>query len=261
MTTAGEIYDYIDSFAPFDTAMDFDNVGLLVGAREISSKKVLVSLDVTSATILEALEKGAKIIVSHHPIIFSPLKNLLSDSIPFLAAAAGVTVISAHTNLDIAVGGVNDTLARAAGVSFTEGTDSSCCLYGTFEKEYNSSEELCGKLCEALSCKGIRFTSRKGRIKSVCVACGAGGSSIFSAAKRGTDALITGEIKHHELLFAKEKNIAVFDVGHYCSENLIVRELIKKLSEKFPSCCFISSETGGDGTDYYVNTERNKNGT
>ena len=250
MITAGEIYDYIDSFAPFETAMGFDNVGLLVGSRKKETDKVLVSLDVTSRTISEATEIGAGIIISHHPIIFNPLRTLSSDSIPYLAVSSGITVISAHTNLDIADGGVNDTLAKKAGVIFESGTDVSCRLFGEFESEYENASEAAEELCKNLNCKGIRFTRRSGAIKSVCVACGAGGDSIFAAAEMEVDALITGEIKHHELIYANERNIAVFDVGHYCSEAMIVDELVKRLSEKFSSACFVVSETGGDGAEY-----------
>ncbi len=251
MITAGEIYEYIDSIAPFETAMSFDNVGLLVGSEETITEKVLVSLDVSSKTLQEANEIGARIIVSHHPIIFNPLKKLLSDSVPYKAASLGITVISAHTNLDIAECGVNNTLADRAGVIYENGTDSSCHLFGRFSKEYDEAEELADDLCCALRCKGVRFTERNGKIRSVCIACGAGGDSIFAAAAKDVDAVITGEIKHHELLYAMEKNIAVFDVGHYYSEALIVDVLVKRLSERFRNVDFIASKTGGDGIEYY----------
>ena len=249
MTTAGEIYDYIDSFAPFDTAMDFDNVGLLVGAREISSKKVLVSLDVTSATILEALEKGAKIIVSHHPIIFSPLKNLLSDSIPFLAAAAGVTVISAHTNLDIAENGVNDTLALSIGVNIQKRFVEDCTLYGELDREM-SCREFAESIKNSLGLKGLRFTDTGKNIRKITVSCGAGGECVFSAAKNGCDAIVTGEIKHHLINFANDNNIAVFDLGHFQSEDMIIPLLVKKLNEQFPDTEFEQAESDSDSILY-----------
>ena len=76
MTSALEIYEYIDSFAPFDSAMGFDNVGLLVGDMNAKSEKVLLALDITSDVIEEAVKKNVSIIVTHHPIIFNPLKRL-----------------------------------------------------------------------------------------------------------------------------------------------------------------------------------------
>ena len=81
MVTAKEIYDYIDSFAPFETAMSFDNVGILIGDSDICADKALLALDITSEIINEAVEKGISLIVTHHPIIFSPLRAVSSISL------------------------------------------------------------------------------------------------------------------------------------------------------------------------------------
>ena len=102
MTVVKDIYDFIDKIAPFDTKMDFDNVGILIGDKNALVKKCIVTLDISSKVIDEAIQKDANLIVSHHPIIFNPLKNLMCDSLPYLLVANNINVICAHTNLDIA---------------------------------------------------------------------------------------------------------------------------------------------------------------
>lgn len=251
MISAGEIYDYIDSIAPFSTAMDFDNVGLLIGSRESSSELVILALDLTGEVLEEAVEKGAGIVVTHHPVIFSPLKKLSPDSIQYKAVSRGITVICAHTDLDIAPGGVNDSLAAAIGVISENGTDEDCFLVGKI-KESLSASELADRIIEALDCKGIRFTDRNGNISRVAVACGAGGGSIFAAAQAGADAFVTGEIKHHELIFARENNIAVFDLGHFRSEDHIMEILKNRLSSRFDNAVFEKAASDMEYTIYRV---------
>ncbi len=241
MISAGLIYDKIQSFAPFETAMDFDNVGLLIGNTEQKSDIVLLALDITSDIINEAIIKKAKIIVTHHPIIFHPLKKISSESLVFKLVKNDITVISAHTNLDLAKGGVNDTLANTIGVFSENGTNDDCLLVGTLQNEF-TSESFAQHIKNVLNCCGLRFTKRYGKIRRVGVACGAGGESIFAAAAENADAFVTGEIKHHELLYAQEKNIAVYDLGHFRSEDLIINKLTSYLSESFPDTTFVHSE-------------------
>lgn len=249
MIAAREIMNYINEIAPFSTAMSFDNSGLLIGDTEQTSETVLLALDVTSEVIEEAVDSGAKIIISHHPVIFNPLKSIEKNSIPYLVVKNDITVISAHTNLDIAEAGVNNTLADYVGVVSENGTDSECLLIGELEKEI-SSEEFAYRIKSALSCRGLRYSKRNGTIKRVGISCGAGGSNIFAAESAGAEAFVTGEIKHHEILFANEKNIAVFDIGHFRSEDMIIPELALILGEKFTDTVFKQAEGDKDKMIY-----------
>ena len=249
MVKAAEILNYINEIAPFDTAMGFDNVGLLIGNAEQTSETVLLALDVTSEVTEEAVSAGAKIIISHHPIIFTPLKSIETNSIPYLSVKNDITVISAHTNLDIADGGVNDTLAESVGVLSDSKTDSECLLIGELKNELRS-EEFAMKIKGALSSRGLRYTDRIGKIKKVGISCGAGGGNIFQAASEGVDAFVTGEIKHHEILFASERNIAVFDIGHFRSEDIIIPKLAFILGKKFPHTLFKQAESDKDKIMY-----------
>ena len=116
MATVKEIYQSIDQWAPFATQMDFDNSGFLVGRGSAVVDKVLVALDITRTVIEEAEQLGAQLIVSHHPVIFRPLKSLTDGDLTgenvLRMAEKGIAAICAHTNLDAAQGGVNCRLAQ-----------------------------------------------------------------------------------------------------------------------------------------------------
>lgn len=114
--TVGNIYEVIDGIAPFGSCMEWDNVGLLIGDKSTPVTGLLVTLDVTPAAVSEAQRLGANCIVSHHPVIFSPMRRLDTRSVPALCLKAGVSVISAHTNYDFAPAGVNYALACALGL-------------------------------------------------------------------------------------------------------------------------------------------------
>lgn len=108
-----DIYKFIDNIAPFDTALNFDNVGLLVGNMDDSIKKVLISLDITRDVVLEAQSFGADLIISHHPVIFNPIKNIDFNSTIHLLCKFSISALCAHTNLDLSEYGVNKCLADA----------------------------------------------------------------------------------------------------------------------------------------------------
>lgn len=251
MICAKEIYEAINEFAPFETAMGFDNAGLLVGSEECSAETVLLALDATKKVLEEAVSKKASIIVTHHPVIFDPLRQLLADSIPYLAAKYGITIISAHTNLDIARGGVNDSLAAALEVQSEAVFDEDCALVGTLEHPF-SCRELAGEIKNRLHLKGLRYSDSNRQLRRVLVSCGAGGGNVFLAEKLHADAIITGEIKHHLIHEAAEHGMAVFDLGHFQSEDLIIPLLVKKLQEAFPGTAFLQAEADSDGMEYYI---------
>ena len=116
MASVKDIYSAVDRLAPFETQMDFDNAGFLVGRGEKEVSALLVALDITKEVVEEAVELGCQLIVSHHPVIFHPVKALTDESVTgeilLALAEQGVAAICAHTNLDAAQAGVNDCLAQ-----------------------------------------------------------------------------------------------------------------------------------------------------
>ena len=104
MMTVGDIYDYIQQKAPFETAEPWDNSGLLVGDRHAEVSTVLVALDITTATVEQAVKMGAQLVVSHHPVIFDPLRTVTPDLPVYRLVRSGVAALCAHTNLDKTAG-------------------------------------------------------------------------------------------------------------------------------------------------------------
>lgn len=127
MSTVTHIYDAIDRLAPFWLTMDFDNTGILIGDRNREVSCALLALDCTPAVVEQARQLGAQLIITHHPVIFHPLKRVNEDAVVYLLIRSDIAVISAHTNLDIAQGGVNDALASAIGPARLQGA-------GTFKR-------------------------------------------------------------------------------------------------------------------------------
>ena len=248
MTKVKDIYEYIDSFAPFDTAEEWDNVGVLVGDKSAEVTKALLALDITNDVVEEAHKSGAQLIISHHPVIFGGLKKLPSSSPVYKAAVYGIACLCAHTNLDRSpVFGVNTALAEAAGLVDCERSEAGVILFTAKTKEPLTPEQLAAQLKERFSMGAVSFTSRGDKITKVGLSSGGGGGEIFAAASQGCDAFITGEIKHHELIFANENGISTFILGHYKSEDVVLEPLAKKLSEVFTDAAFIKSAVFTDG--------------
>ena len=251
MTTVKDILDYFEEFAPVADAMDFDNCGLLVGDKSREISRVLLSLDITPEVVFEAVENDCELIVSHHPVIFSPLKRLDINSAAYLLAKHEIAAVCMHTNLDLSERfGVNLCLAEAIGVKNPVKSDLGECMFiGTLTSE-RTAEEFAAVVKTALSCEGLRYTCAQPTVKTVAVACGAGGSDIFAAAEEGADVLVTGEIKHHEINAANELGVNVIDAGHFKSEDIVISKLKEKLCGQFPEIIFTKSKNYSDKMKY-----------
>lgn len=244
-----DVYNYIDTFAPFDTAMEFDNVGILVGDENADVARAVIALDITPEVVYEAREKSAQLIVSHHPIIFNPIKKLVAGTVPYLLAESGIGAVCAHTNLDFSADGTNTAMFNALGLQDSEPLGACGGLVGTFPAKM-TAREFAELVKDSFHCDGLRFSDCGKKITKVAVAAGAAGEGIFAAKPHDVQAFVTGEIKHHEILFARENGIAVFDVGHRKCEELVVPVLYKRLSAKFPDIEFFQSQKYTDGIQY-----------
>ena len=249
MTTVYDIYKYIDSFAPFDTAMDFDNVGILVGDKNACVNKVIVALDVTANVVREAQKEGANLIISHHPVIFKPMKKLDSNHVVYMLAQCGLNVISAHTNLDISNPGVNTCFAEAMCLEEFTLTDG-MALGNLSEENPLTPKQLAEYTKEKLHCEGVRYTDSSNKIKRVALAGGACGSYIYRAKELGADAFVTGEVKHNVILEANDMGLTIIEAGHYKTEDLVTDLLVEKLSRQFEKVEFKKSKTFSDCIKY-----------
>jgi len=246
MTSVNEIYKYLCGLAPLELQMGFDNSGFQIGRLSKEVKKVLLALDVTDAVVQEAVEFGAELIVSHHPLIFSAIKTIDSSDAEgerlLKLAENGIAVISMHTNLDIAAGGVNDVLIDILGAKAESTLDSeNCGRVGHLESPMELPVFL--DICKAkLNTKGLRYFNAGKPVHRIAVMGGAGADSIEDAFKHGCDTYVTSDIKYHQFLRAAEMGINLIDADHFCTENPIIPVLRDKLAQAFPTVEFSVSE-------------------
>lgn len=208
MATVQGIYDFLDKMAPFESAMDFDNCGILVGDKNRFVKRVILALDITTDVVYEAQKMNAELIISHHPVIFKGIKNLEFNTPISLLCKFGISAICAHTNLDLAKEGVNFHLAKKIGLenlSSLAAIKNGCSLglIGDLSSSLNC-KEFAKMVKEKLDCNGVRYTFRNScKINRVAVCSGSGGEFVELAKNLGVDAFVTGEIKHSQILKAK----------------------------------------------------------
>ncbi|MBE6758713.1 MAG: Nif3-like dinuclear metal center hexameric protein [Ruminococcaceae bacterium] len=241
MTTTGMIYDYLNSLAPFETQMGFDNSGLLIGSVQRQVDRVMVALDASLPAAVQAAERHCQLLITHHPVIFRPAKSISGDGAVYRLISGGVDVISAHTNLDIAEGGVNSCLADAlgfAGFERPEWLELGVC--GTLDRA-TSAAELGEYVAKKLACDGVRVVDGGKPVRSVALIGGSGGSE-WSTLADHVDALITGEARHNEIIEARDAGFTLIIAGHYETESVVVAPLCRMLSERFPEVEFICAD-------------------
>ena len=226
-----DIYDYLNEIAPFDTAEEWDNCGLTIGSFFKDVKKVYIALDVTSDVIEDAFSFGADLVITHHPLIFSPVSQIHSDGVVYKAVASGMSFVASHTCLDKAEGGVNHCLANKVGIKSLKTSENDDFLkFG--EIEPCNAEDFAMKIKSVLG-GTVSFTDTGETIKTIALCSGSGGDLVAEAKNIGADAFLTGEAKHHEYLLSKELCISMFVAGHFETENIVCEYLYNTLKKKF----------------------------
>lgn len=242
--TVQDIFDFFDEKAPFASAEEWDNPGLLVGDPHREVKRVLVALDATAGAVDTAVALGADLIVTHHPVIFAPLKRLDTNSLPYRLAHEGIALIAAHTNLDKAAGGVNDTLAERLGLENVTVAEDGFTRIGVLPEEM-TARNFAAHVAKALDTP-VRYAGES-PVTTVAV-CGGGGGDFIDGCVGLADAYVTGEVKHHEWLSAADQ-IGVVEAGHYATEVPVVDTLAGWLEEAYPE---LSVTVYRDGDPYDV---------
>ena len=236
MVKISNIYDFLKEKAPLELCESWDNSGMLINANS-ETDKVLLTLDVTDEVINEAIEKGCQLIISHHPIIFKPLKTLSSNDIVFKLIQNNISVISMHTNLDATENGVNDVLAQILGLKNIE-------VFANIgrkgEVEATSVKIFVNKVAKILNTK-LKYTLPEKEIKSIAIIGGSAGGYWKNALIEGVDLFLTGEASHHDALDAIHENMPIIIAGHWNTEVIILESLKKELETKFSNIAFIIS--------------------
>ena len=239
-----EVIRTLEHFAPLPLQEDYDNAGLQVGLTEAEVSGVLLCLDVTEQVIEEAEAKGCNMIVSHHPLIFRRLNHLTDENMVqrcvISAIRKGITIVSMHTNLDSASGGVNYMIARQLGLKAesiqlidtheVEGVEGGSCIIGELP-EALSAEAYINKVKEKFHAGCVMTNELLQRpIKRIAVCGGAGSFCLSKAINAGADAFLTGEMHYHDY-FDHEQEIQITVIGHYESEQY-TRELLEQIIHK-----------------------------
>ena len=262
MPTVREIEQALFELAPGEAAMEWDNVGHLLGDPDRAVERVLVALDITEGVADEAIASGCQLVVAHHPVMncrWTPVQNIRDDTFQghlFLKLLRNnVSAICMHTNLDIAWGGVNDALAQRLELV----DPGPLCENGLGRVgEYPESVALADYVrfvCQALGCNGLRYADAGKPVRRVAVGGGACGEFEEDAIRAGCDTFVTADLSYHQFLDAAGKGINLIDAGHFPTEDPVCYRLIDYLTERFPGLSVAKSDSHREVIQYYVEGE------
>lgn len=263
MTTVKDIIQCVQEIAPVYMKESWDRVGLNCGHMDAPVSKVLVALDPFEAVCREAKEIDAQLLVTHHALLWE--QGFLTDE-----SAQGKNALylienhiahfNAHTNLDCAPGGVNDTLAQALGLQDIQvvspvGTDEQGRDYGLLRMGTLSQQPLSDFLNTvktALGCQGLRYVNCGKPVSRVAVGGGACAGSLKQAALAGCDTFVTADVRYNQFWDAKELGVNLIDAGHFHTENPVCAILASAISAKFPELTVVISKNHGDCMNFFA---------
>ena len=262
MTTVNDILQYIETLAPAYMKEDWDNVGLNCGHRHRPVKKILLALDPFTHVCREAKEWGADLLVTHHALLWNP--GFITDADvqgrnTLFLIENGIAHINAHTNLDMAPGGVNDVLAQKLGlenirVMTPKGTDAAGTPYGLLhmgQVQEQHLEDFLHTVKAALHCDGLRYVNGEKPVRTVAVGGGSCGGGLYEALAAGCDTFVTADIKYNQFWDARELGLNLIDAGHFHTENPVIAVLAEKIAARFPDVEIKISETHRDCMKFY----------
>jgi len=251
------VLNALQVIAPLEFAESWDNVGLLVGNRNRNVVRVMTCLTLTTTTLEEAIESNVELIVCHHPIPFKPLAKITDDSITgkllIGAIEARIAIYSPHTAWDNARTGINQQLADTLGLEkikplqdFAQGGASDDAVgvgrYGRLP-EPATIESVMERLRVAIPTMQVRHTHTANHVLSkIGIVCGSGGSMLSLVARRGCDAMLTGEATYHQCLEAESLGIAMLLIGHHASESFAMKHLASQLQAVLPEIQVTTSQ-------------------
>lgn len=257
-----DIISHLEAWAPKTLIDSWDNTGFQVGREEDKVENILVALDLDKNTLEKAKENNTDLIITHHPLIFKPLNKILSSdptgSIVLDLIKNNIAVYNAHSNLDLAIGGVSDQLAKRLNMMNVENLrqvtiiedneNSNLYGYGRIgDMETTILEDFIKILKSSLDLdKLIIYDNKlKKTIGKVAVCGGSGSDFIADACALGADVYITGDIKYHEAQYAYERGLTLIDIGHFHSEKFIVPAIKSYILEEFKSLNVETIELSG----------------
>lgn len=259
MATVNDILKFMETVAPRSMKMDWDNVGLLCGSRNTTVSKLLIALDPFEHVCQEAADWGAELIVTHHPIIFQPMKSITDETSIgrgiMCLCRNGISAINAHTNLDQAPGGVNDVLAQVLELQDIQIIDPMGePAYGLLRcgtTTVNNLQDFLAHVKETLGCDGLRYVDGGKPVGKVAVGGGSCAGAMLEALDAGCDTFVTADVKYNQFWDAKDLGMNLIDAGHFHTENPVINVIAKKIAAAFPEIEVKISETHGECMKFY----------
>lgn len=243
MATVRDVTRILQEIAPDDLAESWDNVGLLVGNPNQEIQRILLALDPSLSLLKEATAINADLIITHHPVIFHPLKAIRTDEVTGQllnrAIRENISIIGCHTNFDSAAGGVSEILATQLSLkqsvpllaSHGSGQDTQCGLgrIGTYQSPV-TAEEFLRRLSQVTRASWLLEAGIRPETVSRIAVCGGSCSDFAPAAlQQGADVFVTAEVKHAAARWAEDAGLWLIDGGHFATENLAITFLQEKL--------------------------------
>ncbi len=255
MALVSEILDFLWTVAPESEKEPWDNIGHLVGRSTVPVDKILVALDITVPVIHEAAERGAQLIVSHHPVIWDTHKHItdrvFQQEKTLLLIENHIAAICMHTNLDKAQDGVDDTLVQTLGLRpvapLAEGCIGRICQL----PEPMALTDFLSLAKTRLCANGLRYADAKRPVYRIATGCGSCGEYLHEAIAAGCDTFLTGDIKYNYFIDALGCGINLIDAVHYPTEAPIVAKLVDKLQAEFPEISVEIARTMAQPDQYY----------
>ena len=241
-----DVMNIIEKEYPLNYALSWDNVGLLVGRDDKEVKKIYIALDATDKVIDEAVKNGADMLITHHPMIFSPIKKI--HNLDFVGGRIlkliqnDISYYAMHTNYDVLgmaelSGKIMDLQnGEVLDVTYTdeEGNPEGIGRIGNLEKDM-TLEECCVYVKHRLELGSLKvFGDMQKKVHRLAISPGSGKSSIAVALEKGADVLVTGDIGHHDGIDAVEQGLAVIDAGHYGTEYIFIEDMKQFFEKKLP---------------------------
>ena len=255
MTTVADILAFLDTLAPRSLKMDWDNCGLLCGRPGREVRRILVALDPFDTVIDEAIRVKADLLVTHHPLIFrNGLMAVNEDTeagrCVLKLVENGIAAINAHTNLDIAPGGINDVLAQTLALAGIETIGEEGLLRrGTVSAQ--PLPQFLAHVKQALGCDGLRYVDGGRPVTTVAVGGGACADEMEEALSAGCDTFVTSDVKYNQFRTAFQLGLNLIDAGHFHTENPAMPVLRDKLQAAFPEVEVLFSDSHRDCMKFF----------
>lgn len=265
MAKVSDITEFIENIAPLRLAESWDPVGLQIGDPQQTIEKVMLCLDMTTSSLIKAVENDIDLVVTHHPLIFSPIPSVRADNrnqkLIYELIRNNISVYSAHTNLDASAGGVADSLALSLDLDTVEwkivvaSEDSSDkAAVTTGHGRFAELQKPIGfgvlrqRIISRLGSSGCRINIDSDKsVRRVAVFPGSFDESwIDRIIELGIDTIVTGECKHHVSISLAQSGISLLEAGHDVTERVVLEPLAAKLKDKFRQICFVVDS----GLDY-----------